>query len=281
VCAETYFDWVSRLREDSLRRRKSVRLTNASASSSSGWPTPVARNALDNTRAGITTGNSHAGPSLPDVAKLWPTPQARDGKGANQEELIDWGNARPLNEVAVLWPTPTSSRGGPDLERRDTGKPNSDLVTATAAWRTPTSADAGRGVSLTWNIGEQAGEHSLRQQSALWQSPTVGDTTGGHSGRSGDRKTEPLLNGQAREISSHLDPMTYSVGDVSSPDRRSLNPLFVEWLMGWPAGWTLLGWIDFACSATELSLWSRDMRSALSLIASHDAPPVQLDLFGG
>jgi hypothetical protein len=39
----------------------------------------------------------------------WPTPAARDWKGATKER---WGtNARPLNEVAVLsgWPTPTSS----------------------------------------------------------------------------------------------------------------------------------------------------------------------------
>jgi len=80
--------------------------------------------------------------------------------------------------------------------------------------------------------------------------------------------------------SSPQVPVSYSVGGISSTDRRSLNPLFVEWLMGWPPGWTLLAWTDFACSATELSLWKRRMRSALSQLTSHAAPPAQLSLFG-
>ena len=56
----------------------------------------------------------------------WPTPAARDWKGATKER---WGdNARPLNEVAVLsgWPTPTSqdcSRGNGTIRPNDTGIP--------------------------------------------------------------------------------------------------------------------------------------------------------------
>lgn len=41
--------------------------------------------------------------------------------------------------------------------------------------------------------------------------------------------------------------------------RRRLNPLFVEWLMGWPSGHALCG-----CSEMEFTLWQRDMRGALS-----------------
>jgi hypothetical protein len=54
-----------------------------------------------------------------------------------------------------------------------------------------------------------------------------------------------------------------------------LNPAFVEWLMGWPTGWTAS-----ACSATELSRFKQRMRSALSQLTSHAAPPAQLSLFG-
>jgi hypothetical protein len=32
--------------------------------------------------------------------------------------------------------------------------------------------------------------------------------------------------------------MTEMDGLPSSPQPRDLNPLFVEWLMGWPEGWT-------------------------------------------
>jgi len=70
-------------------------------------------------------------------------------------------------------------------------------------------------------------------------------------------------------------------GEVSSKEPRSLNPLFVEWLMGWPRGWTLLAWTDFACSAMELSHFKQRMRSALlSLGLPQEAPPAQLALFG-
>lgn len=41
--------------------------------------------------------------------------------------------------------------------------------------------------------------------------------------------------------------------------KRRLNPIFVEWLMGWPVGHALCG-----CSETEWFLWQRDMRGALS-----------------
>ena len=47
-------------------------------------------------------------------------------------------------------------------------------------------------------------------------------------------------------------------GSDTSDVRRTLNPLFVEALMGWPTGWT-----GFASVATELCLWLRRMRCEL------------------
>ena len=40
--------------------------------------------------------------------------------------------------------------------------------------------------------------------------------------------------------------------------KRRLNPLFVEWLMGWPSGHALC-----ACSGMEFAHWQRQMRGAL------------------
>lgn len=58
--------------------------------------------------------------------------------------------------------------------------------------------------------------------------------------------------------------------------RRSLNPTFVAWLMGWAPGWT-----SFACSEMGLSRFRRRMRCELWQIASPpEAVPVQADLFG-
>jgi hypothetical protein len=242
------------------------------------WPTATTSDGRASTNS--TAGRSadarprHDGDTLTDAVRLWPTASARDWKGANQAELHG-ENSRPLNEVAVFWSTPRASDG-------EKGGPNQSFG---------------------------AGGVPLAAQTVKWATPSVADTTGGHSSRSGDRKGELLLNGQAKNwptptwlsfADSHqpgnsasmnatldladalffrLDPMTYSVGGVSSHPRRSLNPLFVEWLMGWPEGWTLLGWIDFACSETALSHWKAHMRFALSQLALHDAPQAQLDLF--
>ena len=80
--------------------------------------------------------------------------------------------------------------------------------------------------------------------------------------------------------SFHRGQVTSNSGETSSTARQSLNPLFVEWLMGWPPGWTLLAWTDFACSETALSLYRRRMRSALSQLGlPAEAPPAQLALF--
>jgi hypothetical protein len=50
-------------------------------------------------------------------------------------------------------------------------------------------------------------------------------------------------------------------------DKRRLNPLFVEWLMGWPPGHALCD-----CSETEWSRWSQDMRGALSQLPTALGP---------
>jgi len=59
---------------------------------------------------------------------------------------------------------------------------------------------------------------------AVYQTPPMADAMGGHRTRSGDRADEPLLSKQAQEA----DGVTTG----------SLNPTWVEWLMGFPLGWT-------------------------------------------
>jgi hypothetical protein len=122
----------------------------------------------------------------------------------------------------------------------------------------------------------------------MWPTPAV--PNGGRSnavgaltatGKKADgSKGQVDLNFAATKLYSLPALTTYPVGGIPSSDRRSLNPLFVEWLMGWPPGWTLLAWTDFACSATELSRFKQRMRSALSQLGlPPEAPPTQLALF--
>ncbi|MFN3833416.1 MAG: hypothetical protein ACK4SQ_14415 [Allorhizobium sp.] len=159
---------------------------------------------------------------------------------------------------------------------------NTAKVFSASAWPTPTANDwKGSGPTLERKDGQMRGDRLDYATEQLWSTPSVADVQGGRKSRSGERNSELLMNGQADELCSLLDLTTSTVGETHLKPRRSLNPLFVEWLMGWPPGWTLAAWTDFACSETELSLWRGRMRYALSQLGlPQEAPPQQLALFG-
>lgn len=150
-------------------------------------------------------------------------------------------------------------------------------------WSTPRASDGEKGGP---NQSFGAGGEPLPAQAMQWPSVTVADsrasaslTAGGAETRQGYSPGMTLTD--AIRIYSPLARVTVKTGKPHSKERRSLNPLFVEWLMGWPPGWTLLAWTDFACSATALYLWKQRMRSALSQLGlPAEAPPAQLGLFG-
>lgn len=261
--SETFQSLVSRLREDCSRRQKSARATSASASSSSAyWMTPRA-------------GENDESVEAYQARRMRMDPAERMGVNGTL-------SIQAKEFQASAWPTPTANDwkgSGPTLERKD-GQMRGDRLdyAAEQLWSTPRASDAEKG-SPNQSFG--AGGQPLPSQAAQWSTPSVADVQGGRKSRSGDRDSELLMNGQADQLCSRLGQMPSMHGETSSSDRRSLNPLFVEWLMGWPPAWTLVAWTDFACSATELSLFKQRMRSALlSLGLPREAPPAQLALFG-
>jgi hypothetical protein len=223
---------------------------NASASSSSQWRTPTD----DSSRGGPQSG-------------------AKRLEGGHTLNLQDQVQDFPVS----TWPTPTT-RDWKDTGNMENVPENFLLGRVAANWSTPRATDGEKGGP---NQAFGAGGIPLPAQAQQWATPSMADTTGGRMSRSGDRSNEPLLKGQANTLVSSLpDPVIYAVGGIPSKERRSLNPLFVEWLMGWPPGWTLLAWTDFACSETALSVWKQRMRFALLQLGLPPAAPlVQHDLF--
>lgn len=285
---ETYASWVTRLRQDSSRRRKSALRTSVSASSSSAWPT--ATTSMTTGAGGLREG----GENIQTAVAQWPTPQARDGKGANQEELQDRGvKGPPLNEVAVLWRTPTfgsenQARGlgqAEEMARRRVDAGHAlNLQDQVALWQTPaTDSFRSRG-------GDRKGEQGLDQQArGFWPTPTHGDSkasgsrnTENSNAHFGVSLTDMALGTQGTGLSSLPAPEMPRLGEPSSSTdqtlpRRSLNPIFVGWLMGWPP----IALTGFGFSETASCHWLLAMRSALLCIAlPQEAPPVQLALFG-
>jgi hypothetical protein len=132
-----------------------------------------------------------------------------------------------LTVLAKMWPTPRASEGGPDFAKAERGK------------------KPGHSTSP-----------SLPTLAATWPTPQARDSKGEFTGhRNGGRD----LPGQAKAFrSGHQAPTTETPGP-RSPDAMVLNPPFVEWLMGWPIGWT-----DCARSATaSYRSWQRTHSSAL------------------
>jgi hypothetical protein len=207
-------------------------------------------------KSGNVSSSLRSRKTEPESLPLWPTPTARDHRSVYASEATHDHNSRPLSEAAGLWATPKASEAGPDFAKLD---------------RSMTGV-------------------ALPAQVALWATPTVADTEGSRLSRSGPRADELLLRGQAVELHSHLDPLPPTHGAKRSASGLTLNPLFVEWLMGWPPGWTTLiagnpspcrgGSIAFGFSEMAWCRWRRRMRSELSRLALPPTAPAQLSLFG-
>ncbi|WP_236771166.1 hypothetical protein [Agrobacterium tumefaciens] len=205
----------------------------------------------------------------------WPTPTANDWKGSGPTLERKDGQMRGdrLDYAAEqLWSTPRASDGekmtGLSIARREQGRKPDALPEQVKQWATH-RVTVNRTSTIAMVRPDSVSSLSLEQQAEILAGITPIEVA----------RSEKLL--KRFGLSFLQDRKTGESGETSSPERRSLNPLFVEWLMGWPPEWTLLAWTDFGCSAMELSHWKRRMRSALlSLGLPQEAPPAQLSLFG-
>jgi hypothetical protein len=179
---------------------------------------------------------STQGRNLNREAASWPTPGANDHKGSSKD-----GQRRGQLDEATeqKWQTPTGSMIGSRKQAGATERENL-LPEQASQWPTPASTmTAGEDLRSTWTPGEKpTREDGKALQTAL------------------------TTCSQIWSRSSHPDQATAPSGSESSePDQTSrprLNPAFVEWMMGWPHGWT-----DFGPVGTGLCLWRRRMRSCL------------------
>ncbi len=202
----------------------SARPTDASGCSS--WPTPVANDDNKSPEAHLAMKRRMKGgprntiTSLTVMMKsLWPTPNKMDGeRGAESRETKAARGSGGVNliEAVTNWPTPTSSEAdkmsGP---RRDGDR---TLNGEAKKWNTPRSRD--------WK-GD--GKDCLPNQAKQWQTPNASVADAGARSRSGDRKDELLLAGQALQ----------GVPSTTGNRRESfvLNAAWVATLMGFPADW--------------------------------------------
>jgi hypothetical protein len=277
------------------------------ASGCSSWPTATA---MDAERRNYLPSH-HQGLPLTEAAILWGTPRASDGEKGGPNMAFGAGGT-PLPAQAAMWQTPVED----DHVNRERGKFNSrgepKLSGQAAMWATP------RVQSANGTGGNQQGSPDLQTMVDAWPTPAAQNWKGSSPDsvtRADGKSRMDILHYRAKQgftppalptLPHGAKPSSRKGGSTSfrllrwmmrfygptitrrlwaSRDKRRLNPLFVEWLMGWPTGHALCG-----CSETEFSRWSQAMRGALSQLPMASGPwilieaaakpqPVQRSLF--
>jgi DNA (cytosine-5)-methyltransferase 1 len=191
----------------------------------------------------------------------WDTPQAHDGHRPGSDAASTQGSN--LKRQAEEWPTPASSwfdRGQTDsetwkkrqAERKAKGLAQfADPLHVTAKiWPTPTARDYRAPNLKTYEERDGASKGEQLPNFVEHNFPLfLQDPAGGELAIPAQSPLTPTPEPGSTSCESGL---------ISRPQsKRRLNPRFVEWLMGWPPGWT-----DFPPVGMEsFRLWL-DMHSA-------------------
>ena len=213
--------------------RDQVNVTEGNAEWKGMWPTPrtaqasmYAEDADTLAERGRDGMDTLAGAVAAREREMYPTPRANDWKGPDMARDENRSGARHGGDdlaTAVekrereMFPTPTASDAdrGPDFAKADReGSGSDDLVT-----------------------------HVAREERQNWPTPRKGGLVGGSGVYHFREKlleagtiSEAEASGMFDGIGRGKDPSTK---DKSKPVSM-LNPDWVEWLMGWPIGWTRL-----------------------------------------
>ena len=162
-----------------------------------------------------------------------------------------------LESQSRFWQTPNTPSGGPNTKSTVTHTGGLDLDGSVLNWGTPTSRDYKDGGSA-----DTVPTNGLlgRQVIQNWQTPTANPAT--YTG--GNSPGYECLPGQVQSFQSSLqDPAQPNSGSESSPiirgllppyQRKRLNPLFVNWMHGWPTWWTCTEQIPYARQEMALHL---------------------------
>lgn len=186
------------------------------------WATPSASDSVGSHGGG-------QGRSLrTDISNLkkgiWPTPQARDYRSADDPSSprvarkAEQGWSTNLNDAVKLWPTPRANKvGGKSSEGW-----SPTLEQSVKMWPTPRANDAEK----RGNIDPQDPRNGLPAAVKLWPTPQASD----------NRDRGNLSNPAIRKRIESGKQVNLSM--CVSENSGQLNPDWVECLMGFPIGWT-------------------------------------------
>ena len=197
---------------------------------------------------------------LESQSRFWPTPNTPSG-GPNTKSTVTHTGGLDLDGSVLNWGTPTS-RDYKDGGSADTVPTNGLLGRRQVIqnWQTPTANTA------TYTGGNSPGYECLPGQVQNWPTPDARDHHP-ESENAAIRRAAGAgglgLTHAARCLSSPPDQAQPNSGSESSPttrgllppyQRKRLNPLFVNWMHGWPTWWTCTEQIPYARQEMALHL---------------------------
>lgn len=232
----------------------------------SGWPTPDAGLQVRTNRS--DSDGAALRPTLGLAAELWPTSRAEDSESTGAHR----GNLDMLTSAMEQWPPPRL-KGDNDgaWAESSTRHQGDDLYMSAQQWASPQARD----YRSEETVQEYGNSRPLNEQVSRWMTPSDAD----HKGRTytydqhDPSKPRLALEGEALAFSlpvpqirsgltfsqrlrvllplcrqlRRLLPSPYN--KIHSIFKRKLNPDFVDWLMGWPDGWSSA---DRVYSAAEM-----------------------------
>jgi hypothetical protein len=232
-------------------------------------PTPTSQDHIErqNTNKTPSTGKlnyeTNKSVSLDRWVKMWPTPTASEGTGAQKNTGRTGGSS--LREAVEMWPTPT---GQDNPQVRGVGKTigtkrGTTLGGAVRMWQTPVADDSVDRAKGKW---DSRGEPKLSAQVKLWPTPTKQDASNNGGPSQHKRNSLPLNTAVLYPTPSVQEPGWKNLEIVDKDgnppthanqrfyDKKTgrvvqkglqqvvtdpksggkLNPQWVAWLMGYP-----------------------------------------------
>lgn len=221
------------------------------------WPTPRAGKTTDEKEESWLKRQVDGKVSTPPLSlavKMWPTPTSSERSGINPNT----GKGEGLSKTVKNWPTPKGSPSGPDFARagRD-GSGGDDLATSVAKYPTPSVMDSA-GFCGKPDKGRK-GPHSGR---TLTGKALELDGRGPHAAKYPTPRSSEYKGVGPLGSSSHHHHLErkYLGATIQEKEKQTgqLNPTWVEWLMGWPMGWTSLEpltelvWLDWFVDPADM-----------------------------
>lgn len=230
------------------------------------WQTPQTPAGGGKVRGG-ERGDESLLPGQAEQTVQWMTPSVETGAWMRDQGQVGKERLALEGHAQELWVSPRASEN----ENRMThhapshdGSQHGQTLAGQAGeqqWATP-NAEKG-GPNQSFGTG---GVPLAAQAASVWATPTTQDAANNGAQGQAARNSPPLnvqcLPGPPAPATAPAGEPSSSAGPGSPPpsarSRPKLSPAFVEWLMGWPEGWS-----DSGSAVTGLSAWSRRWRGWL------------------